>query len=351
MNDVIMALEMALRQAGVSVRTLATASRREAITPDQVVEIDGVRFAIERRGRLPYPNELRRLDDLQARLRQVGVPLMVVPFVPITAEETLRAAGWSWSDDVGNFDLRAPGMLLRQRVSTEPLAATTASKLPQGSGSLAIIRALIGFSDDETEEPGVGSLAAQARVSQPRASQVLNQLHELELVRRMGRGRWKPDRPALLDRFLADYRGPGGTENHWYSLEPLGAVAAQLTALPRHASRAGSGSEALVASADVGPDLIAAWRRPTALVVYVRGYMPDLRTTGLVPAQGRDDANVIVRFPRDTSMFPTPGLAGTLRGVEVQLADPTQMMWDLHHLGGQDRIEAAESLREWLLTH
>ena len=276
---------------------------------------------------------------------------MVVPFVPATAEEMLRTAGWSWSDDAGNFDLRAPGMLLRQRVSTEPMVATTASKLPQGSGSLAIIRALIGFSDPETEEPGVGSLATQAGVSQPRASQVLNQLHELELVRRVGRGRWKPDRPALLDRFLADYRGPGGTESYCYSLDPLHVVAAQLTALPRHASSGNSRSEALVVSADVGPDLIAAWRRPTALVVYVRGYLPGFHTTDLVPAQGRDDANVIIRFPRDTSMFPTPELVGTVDDTEVQLADPTQMIWDLHNLGGQDRIEAAEGLREWLLTH
>jgi hypothetical protein len=34
----------------------------------------------------------------------------------------------------------------------------------------------------------------------------------------------------------------------------------------------------------------------------------------------------------------------------VPLTDPLQQIWDLENLGGADRIEAAERMREWLLT-
>jgi hypothetical protein len=37
-------------------------------------------------------------------------------------------------------------------------------------------------------------------------------------------------------------------------------------------------------------------------------------------------------------------------GTDVYMADPTQMIWDLQDLGGEDRLEAAGRLREWLLT-
>ncbi|MEA2589629.1 MAG: hypothetical protein QOH66_2556, partial [Actinomycetota bacterium] len=40
----------------------------------------------------------------------------------------------------------------------------------------------------------------------------------------------------------------------------------------------------------------------------------------------------------------------TAGGIDVPLADPTQMIWDLHDLGGADRVEAAGVLREWLLN-
>jgi hypothetical protein len=92
--------------------------------------------------------------------------------------------------------------------------------LPRRSGSFAVIRALVGLSGGDDEESGATTLAAQAGVSQPRASQILHHLHELELVDRSGHGRWEPRREALLDRFLAEYPGPGGSEQYYYSLDP-----------------------------------------------------------------------------------------------------------------------------------
>ena len=101
-------------------------------------------------------------------------------------------------------------------------------------------------------------------------------------------------------------------------------------------------------SADVGPDLLLAWRRPSVVILYVR-QLVDLDRLGLVDAQGRHDANVIIRIPDDASVFPANVLVADIDGVDVPLADPTQQVWDLQDLGGADRLEAAGRLREWLL--
>jgi hypothetical protein len=76
----------------------------------------------------------------------------------------------------------------------------------------------------------------------------------------------------------------------------------------------------------------------------------DASQLGLVDAQGRHDGNVIVRMPGDRSVFPVPALVADLRGMEIGLADPSQMIWDLRDLGGADRADAAAELRTWLLT-
>ena len=335
-----MTLLNSLRKAGVSVEAVRDPPATAGVRVDAVVDVEGCTFVVEERGRAPYPSELDKLEGLRARLAEVGTPVFVVPFVSDAVGDSLRRAGWSWADDAGNFDLRAPGVVLRQRTTNiSPPVKSTA--LPQGSGSLAIIRSLIGFSADETEEASATTLAAQANVSQPRASQVLSQLRRHGLVTKTNHGRWLPDRPALLDRFLSEYKGPGGSERYLYSLDPSTEVAMSM------ATVAPPGSMAV--SADVGPDLIQAWRRPTMLIVYVRDAIVVWTSSGLVEAQGRDDANVIVRSSRDTSVFPRHQLVAGVQGVEVPLADPTQMIWDLHQLGGQDRREAAEVMREWIL--
>ncbi len=45
-------------------------------------------------------------------------------------------------------------------------------------------------------------------------------------------------------------------------------------------------------------------------------------------------------------------LAGpvTVEGAEVTVADPVHLIWELSALGGDDRLEAAEKLRTWLLS-
>jgi hypothetical protein len=55
-------------------------------------------------------------------------------------------------------------------------------------------------------------------------------------------------------------------------------------------------------------------------------------------------------MPADQSVFPVPALVAEMSGVEVGLADPSQIIWDLDNLGGADRAEAAGRLREWLVA-
>jgi hypothetical protein len=186
---------------------------------------------------------------------------------------------------------------------------------------------------------GPTELANIAGVSQPRATQVLTQLREGALVE--GRGReWIADRPALLEAFLLQYRGPGGTEGFFYSLDSPLDTAKRLIDFG-----ASEGLE-LAASADVGPDLIEPWRRPTDLVVYAKRH-PLGELPGLVRAQTKADSNVRLRIPDDQSVFPRVEL---IEAEGIPCVDVTQMIWDLIDMGGADRLEASNRLREWLLN-
>jgi hypothetical protein len=333
-----------LRESGLKVEDRTVAEEADAGV-DAVLDVaaDGqrARFAVQVKRRAPYPHEVEQLERSWRDPAGRGLPLMVAPFVSESLGSILTRAGWSWADDQGNFDLRAPGLLLRQRRTTTTPAPKRRS-LPRGSGSFAVIRSLVAFSDFEGEEPGATALAAQAGVSQPRASQVLRHLHDLDLVENSGHGRWKPHREALLDRFLAEYPGPGGSEQYCYSLDSPTEVAIR-------AGQASAPRRPIVASADVGPDLIVPWRRPSLVILYVKGVI-DPSALGLVDAQGRHDANVIVRMPDDLSVFPGHALIAQVRGNDVPLADPLQQIWDLQDLGGADRLEAAGRLRQWLLS-
>ena len=212
--------------------------------------------------------------------------------------------------------------------------------MPTGSGSLAVIRTLIMLQEDSEDGHSPTEWAKLSLVSRPRVQQVFAALGALELVQRTSRGRWRPDRSALLDQFLTEYRGPGGTERLLYSLDEPATVAAKLARL--------APSHSFVTSADVAPDLVAPWRRPTTVIFYVASEIP-IDSLGLIEAHGRADANVIIREPRDRSIFPAVDLVAGTGDVEIPLADPSQIIWDLQDLGGADRLEAAGRMRTWLL--
>jgi hypothetical protein len=331
-----------LEEAGVTAALVAEPSLgTRPWRPDALLDVEGVRFCVEVKGRAPYPNELPGwLQRQREVMRLVGHPMLVLPYVSQSLGTALEQAGWSWVDGSGNFGIRAPGLLLRQRQTSRAPGPKTRG-LPQGAGGLGIVRALIGFVEGEEEERGATALANQVGVSQPRASQVLGRLQSLGLVYKTDRGRLRPHREALLDAFLAEYKGPGGSEHYYYTLDAPSDVARTAVRVQRPHS--------FVVSADVGPDLVIGWRRPEVLVVYAREPFLDA-DLDLVAAQGPDDANVIVRYPGDPSVFPERTLVADDRGLEVPLAQPTQMIWDLQDLGGADRLEQAGVMRSWLLN-
>ena len=164
----------------------------------------------------------------------------------------------------------------------------------------------------------------------------MSQLTEAGYVERDGRSRWAADRPALLDAFLAEYPGPGGSTTWLYALDPPMALAA------RAVEAAAARSARVAISGDVAADNISPWRTPTLLTVYLAAPVAASELEA-VPAHGPDDANVEVIVPSDPSVFDGAEHA-------VPLAHTTQVIWDLQRAGGADREEAAGRVRSWLLS-
>lgn len=310
---------------------------------DAILEIDfkgdSYRFAVETRSRAPYPSELDLLEPAFDQAALLGTPLLAAPYVSEGLGRALAARGWSWSDDAGNYQLIGDRFELSRRTSAEKPRRKQRRLLPQGPGALAIIRFLIVRGEESSLGPT--ELAKIARVTQPRASQVLARLHDAGLIQKGRENPHEPNREELLDAFISEYRGPGGSEYALYSLDP-----------PQHtAVRVASSARRTLAaiSADVGPDLVAAWRTPSHLIVYIDKPI-DANAHGLTPAKDRSDANVLLRVPDDSSVFGNwHPIVADLNGSKLRLADPTQMIWDLHDLGGDDRTEAAGHLKSWIL--
>ena len=222
------------------------------------------------------------------------------------------------------------------------MGASTASKNAVrrwGAGTAAIARALIA-----AREPLTGvALAEAVGVSQPRASQVIRQLAEQTAVQATDDG--YVGRPAkLLDLYQRRSR-PAlvEAESSWYSTRPLSDQAVGVIRL------AGITKTDVAFSADLGPDLLVPWRHPTLAVVYASGAL-DLSDVGFVPAEGRPDASVIVRWTTDwTLLAPAPPWPRIVD--DIPLTDPTQQWWDLLDLGGEDRREAADRLRAAIIGH
>ena len=186
------------------------------------------------------------------------------------------------------------------------------------------------------------AIAAAVGVSQPRASQVIKQLTELDAVRATPTG-FVGRRARLLDLYL-DRSRPATVEpeTYWYSTRSLLDQARRIV-------DAASRVQAQVAfSADLGPDLLVPWRHPTVAVVYTASRL-ELDEAGLVRAEGRADASIVVRRTNDrTLLVPTPSWPSAVDG--IPLVDPVQQWWDLYDLGGDDRREAGDRLRRAILA-
>jgi hypothetical protein len=93
-------------------------------------------------------------------------------------------------------------------------------------------------------------------------------------------------------------------------------------------------------SADAAPDFVAPWRSPTLTVIYT-DHDASLVPAGFVPAIARGEASIVLRQVSDASLLEPWGPS---MEAPFPLAHPLQQIWDLRHLGGEDRFEAAERL-------
>lgn len=206
-----------------------------------------------------------------------------------------------------------------------------------GAGTAAVVRVLIASDDPLT---GV-SLASVVGVTQPRASQILKQLAERYAVTATPDG-YVGERAKLLDLYAARARPHLiEPESYWYSTRPLSEQARRVLALAQDRKAS------MAFSADLAPDLIAPWRHPTVTIVYVNATVP-IGDAGLVPAEGRADASLIVRWTDDDGLVsPADPWRDEVDGIPI--TDPCQQWWDLLDLGGEDRAEAADQLRTAIL--
>lgn len=201
-----------------------------------------------------------------------------------------------------------------------------------GAGTAAVVRFLVA-----SDFPMTGvAIAAAAGVTQPRASQILNQLVALDAVTATPDG-YVGETATLLDLYRMKTRPHlAESESYWYSTRPLPDQAGRILEL------AAKKETAVAFSADFGPDMLAPWRHPTVTIAYIAKQLP-IADAGFVPAEGRADANLVVRWTDDQRLLvPATPWAAEVDGYPI--TDPCQQWWDLLDLGGQDRAEAAERL-------
>ncbi|MFP4512799.1 MAG: hypothetical protein ACLFRV_07625 [Acidimicrobiales bacterium] len=207
-----------------------------------------------------------------------------------------------------------------------------------GAGTAAVVRLLVA-----SDVPMTGvAIASTVGVTQPRASQVLKHLADLDAITTTPDG-YLGELPKLLDLYRTRTRPHlVEPESYWYSTRPLTEQARRVNAL------AADHGTAIAFSADLAPDLVAPWRHPTIAIAYVNARLTTAEA-GLVPAEGRVDASLILRWTNDHGLL-TPAPPWRDEADQLPIADPCQQWWDLLDLGGEDRAEAADRLRTAILA-
>ncbi|HVB06851.1 MAG TPA: hypothetical protein VNF07_11460 [Acidimicrobiales bacterium] len=176
-------------------------------------------------------------------------------------------------------------------------------------------------------------------MSQPRISQI-GRLLSAEGVR-FAEVHEADQRALLAYLYVAHHRPQVLRETYWYGLDR------QLEQAELAAERLEATGAHVVVSADAGPDYVAPYRSPTLSVVY-SDTPPDLGAVGFVPALGLGDASIVVREVTDPSLLEP---WAPPRAAPFPVAHPLQQVWDLCHLGGVDRKEAADRVVRYLVMH
>ncbi|HEX6255845.1 MAG TPA: helix-turn-helix domain-containing protein [Euzebyales bacterium] len=229
------------------------------------------------------------------------------------------------------------GERLRGPIAEDPGDATANRAGPAAPGpapyaATAVARVLL-----VAHTPLIQSqIAERIGVTQPRVSQVLNNLLAWDLVERIGRRGWCPsDHRRLLAHLLHNAPPPTEGVSMWWATAEQDPWDVTLRCLPQLLDARVSG--------DTAADLYAPWRRPALSIVYAAKTV-DLHPLGLVAADGPDEAVLRLVTPADPTLLPEPATPRRFRGVTVPLADPIVVLRDVQAGPGPDAGEAAAAL-------
>lgn len=263
---------------------------------------------------------------------------MVAARLSPRVQRRLEQLGWSWATDDGAFDIDLNGEHVRASNigdDADAVAARARSHPPGPApyGAAAVTRVLLVASVPLTQS----QIAKRIGVTQPRVSQVLNELLGLRLVERVGRRGWRPsDHRQLLDHLLRTAPPPTDGVSTWWATADQDPWDATLPCLPRLLGARVSG--------DTAADLYAPWRRPRLSVVYAAKTI-DLHPLGLVAADGPYDAVLRLVNPADPTLLHELATPKRFRGETVPLADPIVVLRDVQAGPGPDADEAAAALK------
>lgn len=316
-SDTSTRLQEMLLDAGLVVRI--TSARDLRITTSAGEEID-LRLVVTRRP--PTPAEVRKHASGTA-------PDAVTAFVsPRTNDITRRLA----LDDprLALFGLDDGTVIVRgDDLTVEKDDRPTGTERRRVSYALFALQRTLA----RTREPRFqADLARECGVSQMTVSKLLRA--DPLLAEKTEQGWIAHDPRALADRFLAEYPGPGGLSQLWYSIRPV----------VEQAERASTSGPRALLSGDSAADRLAPWRVPRTAVVYADRSLP-LEAVGFAETDSRE-ATLRVQVPMDETIWAT-ATAWYPRGHTV---DPLIAAWDLRRSGGPDADEAVEHLLSKAMT-
>ncbi len=256
---------------------------------------------------------------------------------PRATSATARAAcrmGWSVVTDAGLISLQLGATRLERTVP--PVARPApARRGPVPWATFTLVRRLLAIAPVTQRE-----LAEAVGVGQPRVSRILGALREAGLVEQTAEGWRSADWEGLAHWWLANYRGPAGVTSYWYSLDDVATQTARALQV-----LAGVPGSAPVVSGDAAADLLAPWRRPEYLSVYVKA-ATSLAAAGFVAVGSPAEATLTLCAAKDPGVWlPQPWVIA-----DVPLADPLQVAHDLTSSPAVDSDEAVSQLWQALRT-
>jgi len=268
--------------------------------------------------------------------------LLIAPVLSTTAASAARQLGWSVVSDEG------PSWLILDRTTVELASVPDETTEPgpvqrrgrPGYGLYTVFRSLLAPPPFHKQ----AQLAAAVRISQPRVSQILQQLEQAGVVTRTADGWGVTDPRTAIDWWTENYPGPGGLKTYWFGLDPV--VRQARTVYDFLASVGGNPA----VSGDVAADMVAPWRVPRRALVYAeRG--SDLSEIGLTPTD-QASATLVLVLPDDNAVWPqvAPDAAEASAQVDTMArASSLQVLYDLKRGDGPDADDAVRTWRQWML--